>query len=357
MFKFKNLLLLTIAIFTAFSFAFAGCSAPAPKEEPKPAETQKAEAPKEESKSESVKVAMVMPGPINDAGWNQSAYEGLQEIKVKYNAEVAYTENAPQPDFETIIRDYADKGFDLIICHGFEFSDPVKVVAPSFPNSTFAVVNGDSFQEPNMSSFRFNTPETGFLAGAVAGLVTKVNSVAIVGGTKIPNIVDAVSSYQDGAKYVNPNVEVQTGYTETMTDVPKGKEMAITMIEKGADVIVANANQVGLGVIDAAKTKGITALGYVNDQYNVAPDTVLVSVIQDVRSLIMSIADKMMSGEMVAGVHLSGSKEGVIRLSDWHGNESKLPAGAMDKINEVYEAIKDGSLKEKGILSKSVFEK
>ncbi len=361
MFKNRRLLALFLAIVTIV--VFAGCSAPAAKDEPAPTPAPVSEAPKaspsvatpEAAKSEAPspepakprKVAMVMSGAINDAGWNQSAYEGLQVIKEKYGAEVAYTENTQQPDFETVIRDYADKGYDLIICHGFQFTDPAKAVAPLFPNSTFAVVNGDTFQEPNLMSFRFNTPDTGFLAGAVAGLATKNNSIAMIGGNKMPHVVDSLTSFEAGAKYVNPNVSIQLGYTETMTDVAKGKEMAMSMIEKGADTIVANADQVGLGVIDAAKTKGITALGYVNDQYSVAPDTILVSIIQSVSDLVVAAAGKKFEEDAKPSLYLFGAKEGVVRLSDWHGNDSKMSPETLVKIDEVYQGILDGSLKEK----------
>lgn len=307
--------------------------------------------------SKAFRVAMIMTGPINDAGWNESAYKGLMQAKEKYKVDTAYTENVPRPDYETVIRDYADKGYDLIILHGFEFSDVVKQVASQYPKVLFAVVNGDSFQEPNMLSLRFNTPQTGFLAGAVAGLITKTNVVGMIGGTKLPHIQDGLIGFEAGAKYVNPNVKVLTGFTETMTDVPKGKEMAMAMIEQGADVVGGNANQASLGVIDAAKSKKIMAIGYISDQYNVAPDTVFVSAIQSVAFMIDSIIQKAVKKEAKPALYLMGVNEGAIMLSDYHGNDAKLPPGAKEKIQDVTAKIKDGSLKTQGKLPKSVFEK
>lgn len=336
-----SIFLLILITFTSLNFVGCGSN--------KSSETS--------AKSSKLKVAMIMSGPINDAGWNQSAYEGLKAAEDKYKVEGAYTENVAQPDQESVIRDYADKGYNLIICHGFQFSDTVKNVAPSFPNVTFAVVNGNSSQEPNMSSFRFNTPETGFLAGAIAGLITQSNTVAMIGGTKAPHIEDALKGFEAGAKYVNPSVNVLTGFIQSDTDVAKGKEMSMAMIEKSADVIAGNANQASLGVIDAAKNKNIKAIGYISDQYNVAPDTVFVSTIQSINFMVMSIVDKKVNNDFKAGLYLSGYKDGAIYLSDWHGNDKNLPAGAMDKIKEIMNGMKDGSLKEKGIIPKSVFEK
>ena len=336
--KIRNLKWMSLLLVVVFVASFAvGCGGKAGEEE-EGAASQEGES----KEPEGFKVAMVLTGPINDAGWNESAYKGLVTAKEQFQVETAYSENVPQPDFEAVIRDYADKGYNLIICHGFEFSDVVKTVSPEYPDSIFAVVNGDSFQEPNMVSMRFNTPQTGFIAGTVAGLISKTNVVGMIGGTKMPHIQDALLGFEAGAKYVNSNAKALTGFTESMTDLAKGKEMAMAMIEQGADVTCANANQAALGVIDAAKSKGIKHIGYISDQYDVDPDTIFVSVIQSVEDMVVSVVDKAVKGEAKPALYLMGVNDGAIRLSDFHGNEANLPEGAMDKINEVIAGIKDG---------------
>ncbi len=302
------------------------------------------------------RVAMLLTGPINDAGWNESAYKGMTLAEEKFDIETAYSENIPQPDFEAVLRDYADKGYEIIICHGFEFSDAVKAVAPNFPDSMFCVVNGDSIQEPNMASFRFNTPQTGFLAGAAAGLLTKTNTVAMIGGTRMPHIEDSLKGFEAGAKYVNPEVSVITGFTETMTDVAKGKEMGMAYIEQGADVLCANANQAALGVIDAAKSKGVMDIGYVSDQYDVAPETIMVSSVQSVEFMVNAIIEKGVKGELSPELYLMGTVEGAIYLSDFHGHEDAFGEEGIAKLEEIYAGLKDGSLREQGLVPPSVFE-
>lgn len=349
--KVRRLKILSLSLVLALTlFTLLGCGGSTGGEEDGGATEENAQ------EEKSFQVAMVMTGPINDAGWCESAYKGLMAAKDQFKVETAYSENVAQPDIDAVIRDYADKGYDLIICHGFEFSDPVKAISPEYPDSIFAVVNGDSYQEPNMVSMRFNTPQTGFIAGTVAALISETNVVGMIGGTKMPHIQDALKGFEEGAKYVKPDIKVLTGYTESMDDLAKGKEMAMAMIEQGADVTCANANQAALGVIDAAKSQGIKHIGYISDQYEVAPDTIFVSVIQSVEDMIVSIVGKAVNGEAKPALYLMGVNDGAIRLSDFHGNDSKLPEGAMDKINEVIEAIKDGSLKEKGILPRSIFE-
>ena len=361
-----NRLVCVLLTLVLLCVAFAGCTPAAPAAEATPAPAAEAtaapEAPAAPEATEApaagpYKVAMLLTGVINDAGWNQSAYEGLQLAEKDLGAQIAYSESVLQPDFESVLRDYASQGYNLIIAVGNEFSDAALVVGPDFPDVKFAVMNGNSFQEPNVAAYRFNTPQTGFLAGVCAALYSKTGVVGMIGGTTLPHIVDAVNSFAEGAKYINPNIKVLSGFTESMTDVAKGKEMAMTYIEQGADVLCANANSCALGVIEAAKEKGIMHIGYISDQNKVAPDTIMVSAIQSNQLLIKAMVQAGMDGAMTASLNLFGMKEGAIYLSDFHGHDAALPEGGKAKIDEVVAGILDGSLKEKGILPKSTFEK
>lgn len=303
-----------------------------------------------------LKVAMLLSGYINDAGWNQSSYEGMLQAQEEYGVETAYTEAVAQPDFESVMRDYADQGYNLIICVGNEFSDAALAVAPSFPDTQFAVMNGNDAAEPNVAAYRFNTPETGFLAGALAAMYSESGVVGDIGGTTQPHIQDAVNAFEAGAKYINPDITVLTGYTETMTDIAKGKEMGMAFIEQGADVLSANANSCSLGVIDAAKEGGIKHIGYISDQYEVAPGTVMISVVQSNQFLIKAIIEASLNGEFTPTLQLFGMKEGAVYLTDYHDEDSPLTDEEKAKMEEIVAGILDGSLKEEGILPKSTFD-
>ncbi len=308
------------------------------------------------TEDEGMSVAMVMSGPINDAGWNESAYRGLMNAQEDFGVETAYTENVPQPDYETVLRDYAASEYDLIIAHGFQFTDAVKAVSPEFPNSLFCVVNGDSMQEPNMVAVRMNTPQTGFLAGAAAGLATETDIIAMVGGTRLPHIEDALIGFEAGARYVNPDVEVLTGFTENFTDLARAKEMATAFIEQGADVVTHNADSAGLGVLDAAATEGVMAVGYVSDQYDMAPDSVVVSAIQSVDFMVYFVIEEALNGTLVPELRLLGANDGAIYYSDFHGHEDAFGEGGAEQLAEILAGVQDGSLREEGILPPSVFE-
>lgn len=305
---------------------------------------------------EDVKVAMILTSSVNDAGWGESAYRGLEQIKSELEVETAFTEQAQQADFESIMRDYATKGFNVLILVGNEFSDVALKVAPTFPDVKFCVMNGNESMDPNVAAYRFNTPETGFLAGVLAALYSEKDSVAMIGGATYPHIQDALDAFVVGAKYINPDIEAKTGNTESMTDIARGKEMGLAFIEQGADVLSANANATGLGVIDAAKTEGIRYIGYISDQYEEAPDTIMVSMVQSNEVMMVKMVQDVIDGNFKPQLHLLGMNDDAIYISDFHGHDAELPEGGKEKIDEIVAGIKDGSLKEQGILPKSIFE-
>jgi basic membrane protein A len=155
---------------------------------------------------------------------------------------------------------------------------------------------------------------------------------------------------------VNPNVKVMTGFTESMSDVAKGKEMAMAFIEQGADVLCANANQTALGAIDAAKSRGIKYIGYIDDQYAVAPETIMVSSIQSVQFMVATIIENGLKGTLKPELYLMGTADAAIYLSGFHGHEKDFPGGSVEKLQQIFEGLKDGSLRGRGLVPKSVFE-
>ena len=130
------------------------------------------------------------------------------------------------------------------------------------------------------------------------------------------------------------------------------------MIDQGADVVCTNANQVGLGGIEAAKEKSVYAIGYIYDQYSVAPGTVPVSAIQSVEDLMVKVTEMGMNNEIEPQTYLLGVNDGVVRLSDvYELGKEPVPDEVKQKMEEIFNGLKDGSLKEQGILPKSSFEK
>ncbi|MGI9951480.1 BMP family protein [Moorellaceae bacterium AZ2] len=291
-----------------------------------------------------LKIALLLPGPINDMGWNASAYEGLKQAEEKYGASVAYVENVAQSDMEENFRGFALQGYDLIIGHGFQFGDAAMKVASQFPNVKFVVTSSNISQAPNVASVNIDNEMQGFVMGAVAALLTKSGTVGAIGGEQIPPIVGSVEGFEKGAKYINPNIKVLTAYTGNFNDVNKAKETALAMIAQGADIIMANANQAGLGSIQACQEKKVLAIGSNMDQNPIAPDTVVVSVIKSVPVLISYVVDLIYNNEFEAKFYNLGVKEGAVYLSPWHGFEDKIPQDVKDRVAGILKDLEEGKL-------------
>jgi basic membrane protein A len=311
-----------------------GCGSKAAQDAPAPA--------KEEAKK--LKVGLLLSGPISDMGWNASAYDGLLKAKQDFNVETSYQENVQQSDMEEVLRNYATQGFNIIIGHGFQFGDATKKVAKEFPDVKFVVTSSNISQGPNVSSVNIDNELQGFMMGSVAALMTKSNVVGSIGGQDIPPIKGSLKGYDAGAKYVNPNIKILSTLTGSFDDVAKTKETAMAMIGQGADVIMTNANQAGLGSIEACKAKGIYAIGSNKDQNDLAPDTVVVSGIKSVPVLISFVVEKVQKNELKPQFYNLGINEGAVFLSSFHGFESKIPKETMDKINKIMDDLKNNKI-------------
>lgn len=261
------------------------------------------------------RVALVLEGPINDGGWNTSAYNGLQEARELLGIEVAYSERVPQAEFETALRDYARRGYNLVIGHGFQFEDAMLTVAPEFPHVHFAITGGLAYQEPNLAAYNANNWHSGFLAGLVAGMVTETKKVGAIGGVEIPTVVDSLKGFEAGVKAIVPDAEVTLLYVGSWRDVAKGKEMAVALLDSGADVIMPNADEVGLGVIEAVRAAGKKAVGFIADQTNTAPDTVVATGILSMQQLVVNAIRDGYEGRFRPQYFEQGIVEGVSGLA------------------------------------------
>jgi basic membrane protein A len=322
------------------------------------AATTSASAAQSSASGTQTKVALLLTSAINDAGWGESSYNGLMKAKDEFNLDTAYTENMELVDMESAIRDYVDLGYGIIVLSSADFYETAVSVAPQFPDTRFVMINGSDCLEPNMANFRPNTPECGFLAGCFAGLVTKTNTVGMIGGKSAAPVVDAMNGFTAGAKYVNDKANVLSSYLDSWTDINKGSEATLAMIESGADVVCANTSQAAMGTITAAQNKGILAVGYIDDQHDVAPGTVPFSALQDVGMCVYQGISAALQPTYEIATKVLGAADGVISLSDFYKmGEEDVPAEVQSKMQEIYNGILDGSLKDQGILPKSSFEK
>jgi basic membrane protein A len=331
------LLLVLALLFTAC----ASTTAEPEAEEPAAEESQTEEpAAVEEDKPS---VALIMGGPINDRGWNTAAYDGLMAIEEEYGVDVSYAETVSKSDVADVFRNYATLGYDLVIGHTSEFSDAALAVAKDFPDTQFMVTNAD-IQAENVTSVQIADIEQGFLLGAFSALITETGTVGVIGGVAIPPIKNLVDGFTAGAKYVNPDVVVKSAFTGSFEDLVKTKETALSFAEAGADVVTCSASQAGLGSIDGCEEAGIYALGVNSDQYEVAPDTVVVSCIKSVPQLFLFTYDKLLSNEMGDQIYRLGAKDGAVFLSEFHHHTEWIPEDVMEELDAILAGLASGEI-------------
>ena len=289
-----------------------------------------------------LKVALILSGPANDQGWNAVALQGLKDAEAKYGIQSAYAENVGNADSEAAFMDYASQGYDLVIGHGFQYGDPAVKVGKKFPKASFMAIEASS-QGKNVASYVIGCEQAGYLMGILAASMSKTGKIGIVGGIEQPSIIKVVEAYKLGAKAYNPGVKVYDVYIGSFTDVSLGKEAALAMADKGADVLSHIANQAGTGVIKAAEERGLLSTGDSFDQNFIAPKTVVCSTVYNVPTLVTIAVDKVRSGKFGGGVFNMGMKEGVVDIASYHDFDSAIPVKAKDMIASLKKKMTAGS--------------
>jgi basic membrane protein A len=292
---------------------------------------------------EKPKVALLLPGPINDGDWNAIAYEGLRLIGEKYGAEIAYAEHVAASDMEEYFHNFAVEGFEIIIGHGFEFADSALKVAEDFPNVKFALTSSDVNNNSNVASINISTNEQGFVAGAAAALLTKSDIVAALGGMDIPPISSFIEGFEVGVNFVKPDVKALVGLTGSFEDAAKMKEMMIAYIQQGIDVGAVNANQAGLGGLEALEAADKIIIGVNNDQSEIAPNNCPVSVMQSYPFGMSYFYEEIINGRFEPKTYNLGLKENAIYLN--YNESYDIPNEAKAELDNIVKDIIDGKIK------------
>jgi len=296
-----------------------------------------------DSSAQSFKVALLTPGPVSDAGWNASAFEGLQLIKKELGAETALVQTRSPADFEDAMRDFASRGFQIVFAHGFEYTDSALKVGKLFPNTWFIVTSG-SASSANVASVAFKIEEAAYVEGALAGGVSKSGIVGAIGGIQIPSIRLTFEGYKLGVNSVLPQGRVLISYTGSFDDVGAAKEAALAQVSRGADLLLQNADAAGLGVIEAAKQSRIYAFGSNGDQNAIAPDTVLASAVTFIPKAFLRIATEIKEKRFKPAMIEYGMKDGMVEVVYNPQLEPKIPPAALEKAKQAEQDIISGKI-------------
>ena len=283
---------------------------------------------------EGLKVALLLSGAANDQGWNQTAYEGTQKACEKYGYELAYTENLEVADISAAFADYASAGYDVVIGHGYEFGDPALEVAETYPDTKFICTEADVSAD-NVASYVMACEQTAYVEGIIAASTSESGKLGAIGPIPGDSLVKIINGYEDGAKSVNPDIEVQTAWTNSFVDTQLAQEAAKAMIDNGVDVIKHCANACGNGAMTAAVEAGIWCQGDSYDQSSLAPDNILDSAIYNLDVVIDTALGSVADGSFEGDVYNLGMADGAVEvlLSDNLSDDVKATAqDALDKI-------------------------
>lgn len=296
------------------------------------------------AEAKTLKVALVLPGPITDGTFNSAANQGIEKAKGKYDIQVSLRENTQFAEIEETLLSYARDGYDVVIGHGFQFAEPAMKIHKQFPKTWFIVNTAKVAAAPNLASFDNRWGDAGYVAGAVAGLVTKKGAVGHVGGIPVPVIKEYNDGFGRGAKRMRPDVKVLSAYVGSFSDVAKGKEITASMIEGGADVVTSTGNENVLGTIQAAKDAKVMAIGTAFDAAAIAPDTVVTTALINMDTNIDMAIGKIVDGTIEPKNYLLGFTENGLGLAPYRNFADKIPAADQQKITDLIADIKAGKV-------------
>ena len=268
---------------------------------------------------DTLKVAMVLPGSIDDGGFMEAGYDGLQSIKNDLGAETTYVDEvtAEMDPLSEALNELAADNPDLIIAHGGQNSEAVASVAPEYPNIKFVVTQG-SVTGKNLASYVVLQEQSTFLAGAAAGLLTESGVVGHISGIRVPPGLKGRAAYADGLGYTNPDATLLTTFAGDQDDVELAQRVTEAQIEQGADPIFTMLNAGRQGAIKAAKNHDdVSLFGNVGEWYPRYPDVFAGSAIANVSIAALSAARDVKNGDWQSGqvVEIGLENPDAVRLS------------------------------------------
>jgi basic membrane protein A and related proteins len=336
----KRAMLKVAAMSAVAAAALVGCGK---KEEPAPAAPAPApvaSAPAPAPKPEPLKIAFAYVGPVGDGGWTFAHDNGRKAIEKEFGDKIvtSFVEKVPESaDAERVIRDMADQGNKLIFGTTFGYMEPMLKVAADKKDVKFEHATGYKTGE-NMRTYDSRTYEGAYMAGVIAGKMTKSNTLGVVGSIPIPEVIRNINSFTLGAQSVNPKVKTKVVWVNEWFNPPKETEAATALINGGADVLFQNTDSPA--VLKTAQDKGKRAFGWDSDMTAYGPKAHLASAVINWGPYYIKATRDALEGKWTTGQAWWGVKEGAI---DIVSIAEDVPAETKAKVEEVKKGLADGT--------------
>ncbi|QDL38812.1 BMP family ABC transporter substrate-binding protein [Rhodoferax sediminis] len=335
----KRSMLKVAALSAIAAAALVGCgkkeeAAPAPAAAPAPVS---APAP---AKPEPLKIAFAYVGPVGDGGWSYAHDQARKAVDKEFGDKVvtSFVESVPEgADAERVLRDLANQGNKLIFGTTFGYMEPMLKVAKDFPDVKFEHATGYKTAD-NMSTYDSRTYEGAYMAGVIAGKMTKSNTLGVVGSVPIPEVLRNINSFTLGAQSSNPKIRTKVVWVNDWHNPPKETEAATALINGGADVLFQNTDSPA--VLKTAEEKGKRAFGWDSDMTAYGPKAHLGSAIINWAPYYIKTVHDVLDGKWTSSRSWWGVKEGAI---DMVSIADDVPAETKTRIDEIKKGLKDGS--------------
>jgi basic membrane lipoprotein Med (substrate-binding protein (PBP1-ABC) superfamily) len=294
------------------------------------------------------RVALLTPGSIADGGWNAGAYAGLMRVRDELGASVSHVETRTPAEFEENFRDYANRGYDLVFGHGFEYQDAAAIVGAEYPDTLFVTTSGNTVR-PNVVPMVFELEQATYLCGVMAGRMSRTGRLGLIGGIDLPSIRSTFLAFKAGAEFGRPGAEVREVFIGNFDDTVAAHEAALALLEEGSDFLMHQANEAGRGVFQAVSEKTapdapVYAFGTNRNQNDMAPNAVIASATLDIPGALLEVARRVKEGRFVAEPLRLGMADQIVQLELNPGLSDRIPQSVKDEIAKLTRAIQAGEL-------------
>ncbi|MFB5192459.1 BMP family lipoprotein [Alicyclobacillus fastidiosus] len=298
-----------------------------------------------------VKVGLVTDtGGLNDNGFNHLAYVGVTNAQKQLGAQASVVQSQSESDYIPNLSKYAAQGYDLVIAVGYLMHDAVEQVAKQYPKTHFMIIDDTITDRPNVVSAVYDSQDAGYLAGAMAGLLEKGNTlpnlnkqnvVGVIGGQSAPPVNNYIAGFQQGFKQEDPSGKVLLSYTNSFTDQSLGSQYAQNQLSQGADIIFPVAGGCGQGAISAVKAANKYAIGVDTNQSYLAPQNIITSATKGVDTSVFDVIQSVKNNTFKSGVQTFGLKGNGVGITP---AMKGVPQSVVNEVNQLKQNIVSGKI-------------
>jgi basic membrane protein A len=290
--------------------------------------------------ADKVKVGFIYVGPIGDHGWSYQHHAGLKAIEKEFGdkVETTFVENVSEgPDAERVIQQLASQGSNIIFTTSFGFMNPTLKVAKRFPNVKFEHATGFK-RDTNVATYNSRFYEGRYVAGLIAGKMTKTNTIGYIGSFPIPEVVMGINAAYLAAKSVNPNVKFKIVWVSSWFDPGKESEAAKALTDQGADVLFQHTDSPA--PMKLAEQQGIYAVGQASDMKAFGPKAQLTAIVDDWNPYYIQRVKAVLDGSWKSTDVWGGLNSGMLKMAAWN---EKIPADVVKLAEDAGAKIQSGA--------------